>query len=85
MLEGATAHSDGPPGLSQHFPPAVDVSSFLLFGSVHIVSLVCSLYIHFLHCIVRAFTQLASSCMSVLHARMLHTWTLHPLRKEHAL
>lgn len=48
MLEGATAHHNGPPDLSQHFSLAVDVSSFLLFGPVYTV---CSLYPHSLHCI----------------------------------
>jgi hypothetical protein len=82
MLEGATAHHNGPPGLSQHFSLAVDISSFPLFGPVYIV---CSLYTHFLHCIVRMGMQLASFCTPVPHNRMLHTRIHDPLRKEHAL
>ena len=82
MLEGATAHHNRPPGYSQHFSPAVDISSFLLFGPVYTV---CSLYTHFLHCIVRMSMQFASFCTRVPHNRMLHTLIHDSLRKEHAL
>ena len=82
MLEGTTAHHDGPPGLSRHFSSAVDVSSFLLFGLVHIVR---SLYTHSLYCIVRIDMQHANFCTPVPHNRMLHTRIHDPLRKEHAL
>lgn len=81
MLEGATAHHNGPPDLSQHFSLAVDVSSFLLFGPVYTV---CSLYPHSLHCIVRMDMQHANFCTPV-PTRMLHTRIHDPLRKEHAL
>ena len=82
MLEGATAHHNRPPGYSQHLSLAVGISSFLLFGPVYIV---CSLYTHFLHCIVRIGMQLASFCVPVPHNRMLHTRIHDSLRKEHAL
>ncbi len=85
MLEGATAHSYGPPRPSQQFPAAVDIPSFLLFGPVRIVYLICSLYIYFLHCIVRTFMQFAPSCALVPHYCMLHIRIRDPLRKEHAL
>jgi hypothetical protein len=78
MLEGATAHHNGPPGHSQQCFLAVDISSFPLFGPVYIV---CSLYTHFLHWGM----QIASFCAPVLHNRMLHTRIHDPLRKEHAL
>ena len=82
MLEGTTAHHNGPSDLSRHFSLAVDVSSFLLFGPVHIVH---SLYIHSLHRIVRIDMQHANFCTPVPHNRMLHTRIHDPLRKEHAL
>jgi hypothetical protein len=85
MLEGATAHRYGPPDPFQQFLPAVDVPSLLLFGPVRIVYLACSLYVYFLYCIAWTFTQLASSCASVLRYCMLQTRIQHPLRKEHAL
>jgi hypothetical protein len=82
MLEGTTAHHNRPPDRSQHFTLAVDISSFLLFGPVYIV---CSLYTHFLHCIVGIGMQFASSCTPIPHNRMLHARIHNPLRKEHAL
>ncbi len=85
MLEGATAHHREPSDLSQQFPPAVDIPSLLLFDPVRIVYLVCFLYVYFLHCIARTFTQLASSCALVPRYCMLQTPRQNPLRKEHAL
>ena len=83
MLEGATAHHNEPPGLSQHFSLAVDASSFLLFGPVYNV---CFLHTHSFHCIVRMGMQFAKFfCAPVPHNRILHTRIHDSLRKEHAL